>query len=223
MSFFLRLSILLPLLFVLIVADDDASPTSLMTEEFCADDDGVWTVWTYVHNSNRTTGDGAAETYKTLTDVANKTCFPPITLQIEQRFQAKSGDSSFEESFFGSLFSYYSSLLKDTDFRFRYCCAINDDYYDDDYPTESMETNTAYPTGSDGWNDYDDEPGVTDETTTIPPALVAPDGATCGKQAIAPSSGLSSRIFGGTDAVPHSWPWVSSLSRHPTPYLSHFR
>lgn len=42
-------------------------------------------------------------------------------------------------------------------------------------------------------------------TTTTPLPL---DSSTCGKQQIAPRSSLSTRIFGGTDAIPNSWPWM---------------
>ncbi|CAF0967897.1 unnamed protein product [Rotaria sordida] len=46
----------------------------------------------------------------------------------------------------------------------------------------------------------------TTTTTTTPSPL---DNLTCGKQQITPRSSTSSRIFGGTDAIPNSWPWVS--------------
>ena len=35
------------------------------------------------------------------------------------------------------------------------------------------------------------------------------DSSTCGKQAIAPRAKAISRIYGGTDAIANSWPWVS--------------
>ena len=47
---------------------------------------------------------------------------------------------------------------------------------------------------------------VSPTITTTPMPL---DSNTCGKQAIAPQSKLLSRIFGGMDAIPNSWPWVS--------------
>ena len=43
-------------------------------------------------------------------------------------------------------------------------------------------------------------------STTTPRPL---DSTTCGKQTIAPRSKSISRIFGGTNAIPNSWPWVS--------------
>jgi hypothetical protein len=49
----------------------------------------------------------------------------------------------------------------------------------------------------------------TTTTTTTPLPL---DSNTCGKQQIAPRSNTLSRIFGGTDAIANSWPWVSIKS-----------
>ena len=49
----------------------------------------------------------------------------------------------------------------------------------------------------------------TTTTTTTPLPL---DNKSCGKQEIVPRSNTLSRIFGGTDAVANSWPWVSSES-----------
>ncbi|CAF3467005.1 unnamed protein product [Rotaria sp. Silwood2] len=46
---------------------------------------------------------------------------------------------------------------------------------------------------------------VTPITTTTPMPF---DSITCGKQAIAPRLNLMNRIFGGTDAIPNSWPWM---------------
>ncbi|CAF2390343.1 unnamed protein product [Rotaria sp. Silwood2] len=45
----------------------------------------------------------------------------------------------------------------------------------------------------------------TTTTTTTPLPL---DNTSCGKQKIAPRSSISNRIFGGTDAIPNSWPWM---------------
>jgi hypothetical protein len=50
---------------------------------------------------------------------------------------------------------------------------------------------------------------VTD-TTVSTVLLISPDGAICGKQEITPRARLTTRIFGGTDAIPYSWPWVSN-------------
>ena len=47
---------------------------------------------------------------------------------------------------------------------------------------------------------------TTTTTTTTPIPL---DNLTCGKQEIRPQSKLSARIFGGTNTIAHSWPWVS--------------
>jgi hypothetical protein len=44
--------------------------------------------------------------------------------------------------------------------------------------------------------------------TTTPMPL---DNLTCGQQEITPRSHITSRIFGGTNVIANSWPWVSLL------------
>ena len=167
---------------------------------------GLWTIWIDVYNSNRTTGDNVGETYNILYNTAKQICSSPLMLQIDQPQQHIQKRSVFEDAIFSAFLSYYASLLKDKDFRFRFCCAT------DSYATTEsveLETDATMEWTDETWTDTITETWMETTTETAATMLTAPDGAICGKQAIAPRPSLTSRIFGGTDAIAHSWPWVN--------------
>lgn len=53
-----------------------------------------------------------------------------------------------------------------------------------------------------------------EEPTTNRPFVI--NQGRCGIQDIAPNNGVSPRIVGGTEAVPHSWPWTVFISDYRT-------
>lgn len=171
---------------------------SLFTEEPC-ENDGVWTIWTNVYNSDRSSDQSAEETYQTLYEMAKRTCLPPMVFQVDAIVSAKRKRASLGEQYFTQLISQYSQLLKTKDFRFRYCCPGEQGVTETDTIDETSITSTV------------SVPTTTMNKTEIgASSLTSPDGAICGQQEIKPRTGLSARIFGGANVIPNSWPWVSA-------------
>ncbi len=187
-------------------SDNNNSPSSRITSVTCLKI-GLWTIWFNVNNTNNASIDNNRNAYLTLIQIANNTCTTPIYAQIQlltgSRGTRRIRKSLSEAGDFNAFISLFPSLLNGLNFRIRFCCDIAL-FVSTTTTTPEMTTTVINPT-----SDSVSTITVTD-TTVSTVLLISPDGAICGKQEITPRARLTTRIFGGTDAIPYSWPWVSN-------------
>ena len=191
----------------------DPEPTVLnITDEVCLDS-GFWTDWFSMYNAESDNPPDAESTYNTLMNIANASCSAIAGIQVQQIVQqmtaGRMSRSSSNLDVVSVFLSVYAEALSKIDFRLRLCCS--DGFTGMSTTSDESVTETTTATT--------DNPATLIETTssrttTSEPTLVSLDNVICGKQQIDPRPSLTSRIFGGTDAIANSWPWVSP--RDPT-------
>lgn len=172
--------------FCLIASNVEASTNSAssMTNDTCYTS-GLWTIWFSVNATQNA--------YSTLVQIANATCQSSLGAEFGI-YETRSADTNTVQTLSAwtellAALARVSSQLNGRDFTVRFCCVVNS--------SNSKTTGTSSKT-------------TTKITTTVATnsILKSLDGSTCGKQSIPPRSSLTSRIFGGTDAVANSWPWM---------------
>lgn len=186
----------------------DPAPTVLnITDEVCLDS-GFWTDWFSMYNAQSGNPPDAESTYNTLMDIANASCSTIAAFQLQQIVEEMSGGNmprSLSNLDVISVFlSAYAEALSQINFRLRFCCS--DGFTG--MSTTSDEPGTEQTTAATHDSTILDET-TSSRTTTGESTLMSLDDVICGKQQIDPRPSLTSRIFGGTDAIANSWPWVS--------------
>jgi hypothetical protein len=173
--------------------------TSNTSDETCFGT-GMWTIWFEIYKNHSSKYVNGAHEYDALVEIANATCVEPIGIQIEQilnnlktRTMKKSSTKMID---FYEFITFYAPILSRIDFRIRLCCSIN-----------ASELNTS--TSMNTYTTVKSSTINTSDSSSMSTFLMSNDGVKCGTQVITPKSNLVSRIAGGTNAIPHSWPWVS--------------
>ena len=177
----------------------DTNSTSSMTSDTCYTT-GLWTIWFNITATRNP--------YPVLVQIANATCQSPLALEIDyDPYQSKStnaGSSSTSSAWSEllDLLQRASQALSGRNFAVRFCCVVSSSNSSKTTTTRTTtKTTTTRTTKS------------TTKTVASNVTLTSLDGSVCGKQSITPSPGLTARIFGGTDAVAHSWPWVRNKKK----------
>lgn len=185
--------------FCLIASNAQANNPSL-TDESCYTT-GLWTIWFSVNGSQSTSNGNDNIIYTTLVRLANESCQSPLAAQFGVN-EFKSANENTPGTFSAwtellVVLARMANLLDGRDFSVRYCCKA------DSSNNKTTTTTTTSVTSSKTTT-------TRARTTTIASnvSLTSLDGSVCGKQAITPKSRLTSRIFGGSDATAHSWPWM---------------
>ena len=190
---------------ILLVSASTAPPALNITNEACQNG-GLWTEWFSMYNSENSANHDPQNTDNIVKNVANASCSAIIEVYMEQiQGQANSGFMSAaiaSQTAVGDFLSSYVEVLSQIDFRLRFCCLGGFPGMTprpSTSPTEEIHS-TVIPSTTDN---------PTMHQATMPFSTMPAGNGSCGKQQIAPRPSLTPRIFGGTDAIAHSWPWVS--------------
>jgi hypothetical protein len=184
-----------------------------ITDEACLIG-GFWTEWFSMYNAQSDSPPDAQSTYNILMDIANASCSTTIGGMDIQQIQEEMGTKRMARSasnldVIGVFLQSLAKALSQIDFRLRFCCLAGFTGMDttSDQPETGDTEDPIVPTVTDDLTTLYET--TSSSTTSTDATLMSLDNAICGRQEIAPRPSLTSRIFGGMDAIANSWPWVS--------------
>ena len=186
----------------------DTNSASSMTSDTCYTT-GLWTIWFNITATRNP--------YPVLVQIANATCQSPLALKIDyDPYQSKSANagSSSTSSAWSELLDLLqraSQALSGRNFAVRFCCVVSSSNSSKTTTTRTTTKTTTTRTTTKTTTTRTTK--STTKTVASNVTLTSLDGSVCGKQSITPSPDLTARIFGGTDAIAHSWPWVRNKKK----------